>query len=784
MPAGSQLHGFIRRLTATMAASRFEARHRIAARQVVVGSLLTIAIFVGWATTPPSARAATGHPGQTIVSLTFDDGSASEYWALAQLQQYNMLGTFYINSARAGTSGYYMTWSQIHDLYNAGNEIGGHTAMHVNLPQNDPVEARRQICDDRLNLLNQGFQPTDLAYPYGAYNANIEQMAAACGYNSARTTVPGAETVPPQDPYAIRQGASSSKLSDYENAVLNAESQGGEWVPLVFHQICNSCDANWITQSDFTSLLAWLQGQAANGVVLERVQDVIGGPLQPAVPGPAAPAVPNGWNVLHNASLEYNSTTGAAPDCFSFDSYGNNNATWSLTSDAHSGSYAERVDITNYVDGDAKLLPAEDLGRCTPSVTPGHKYVLSVWYKSSVPVAFTVFSRNTLGAFSYWTTTQDFPAGSAWQRAVWTTPIVPNGVTGVSFGLALASNGSLTVDDFGLQDAAPTGGADNTAPSVSIKSPTSGSTVAGTVSITANASDNVSVDHLDYLVDGAVVSSETDGFNTYSWYTRNIPNGAHTIAVRAVDPSGNATTTSPITVYVSNSQTNLLQNPSLETVSGSTPTCWLLGGYGTNSFTWTRTTDAHSGSYAENLNITSYTSGDRKLVSAQDGGACAPAVTPGHSYSVAAWYKVPTGSAKPRFFAYYRDSSGSWVSWTQSAGYASSSAWTQVTWSTPAVPSGATNLSVGMGLPSVGSVTMDDFSLSDNSPPPDTTPPTSTIMCDGVSDGGGCASGWYGRSVLVTLTASDNAGGSGVASIRYTTDGSDPTKTNGTDYTG
>src|SRR5258708_2682725 len=139
-----------------MTASRFETQHRIAARRAVAGLLLAIAIVLGWAATPPPARAATG---PTIVSLTFDDGSASEYWALAQLQQYNMLGTFYINSARAGTSSYYMTWSQIHDLYNAGNEIGGHTAMHVNLPQTDPAEAKRQICDDRVNLLNQGFQP-------------------------------------------------------------------------------------------------------------------------------------------------------------------------------------------------------------------------------------------------------------------------------------------------------------------------------------------------------------------------------------------------------------------------------------------------------------------------------------------------------------------------------------------------------------------------------------------------------------------------------------------------
>src|SRR5262249_16678841 len=63
---------------------------------------------------------------------------------------------------------------------------------------------------------------------------------------------------------------------------------------------------------------------------------------------------------------------------------------------------------------------------------------------------------------------------------------------------------------------------------------------------------------------------------------------------------------------------NMLQNSSLETASGTTPSCWMLGGYGTNTYAWTHTTDSHTGSYAENLNITRMTSGDRKLLSAFD----------------------------------------------------------------------------------------------------------------------------------------------------------------------
>ena len=60
----------------------------------------------------------------------------------------------------------------------------------------------------------------------------------------------------------------------------------------------------------------------------------------------------------------------------------------------------------------------------------------------------------------------------------------------------------------------------------------------------------------------------------------------------------------------------------------------------------------------------------------------------------------------------------------------------------------------------------------------DTTPPITTIRCNLTV----CAS-LYASGVSVSLTAADEPGGSGVAEIRYTTDGSDPDATTGTVYT-
>jgi hypothetical protein len=73
-----------------------------------------------------------------------------------------------------------------------------------------------------------------------------------------------------------------------------------------------------------------------------------------------------------------------------------------------------------------------------------------------------------------------------------------------------------------------------------------------------------------------------------------------------------------------------------------------------------------------------------------------------------AWYK---SNVQAYFFVYYRNSSGSWVFWANSPKFGATGSWTQVSWTTPAIPTGATLLSVGMGTDAVGSLTMDDFGL-------------------------------------------------------------------------
>jgi hypothetical protein len=53
----------------------------------------------------------------------------------------------------------------------------------------------------------------------------------------------------------------------------------------------------------------------------------------------------------------------------------------------------------------------------------------------------------------------------------------------------------------------------------------------------------------------------------------------------------------------------------------------------------------------------------------------------------------------------------------------------------------------------------------------DTVAPATTVRCNGAA----CSTGWYRTTpVTITLTATDNTGGSGVRATSYTTDGTDP----------
>ena len=107
--------------------------------------------------------------------------------------------------------------------------------------------------------------------------------------------------------------------------------------------------------------------------------------------------------------------------------------------------------------------------------------------------------------------------------------------------------------EVGADEYAGGGGSDVTAPTVAITAPSDGAGVAGTIMITANASDDVGVAGVQFRVDGANVGME-DSAVPYevAFNTAAISDGPAVLNARARDIAGNSADSAPVTVQVSN----------------------------------------------------------------------------------------------------------------------------------------------------------------------------------------------------------------------------------------
>jgi glucose/arabinose dehydrogenase/PKD repeat protein len=101
-------------------------------------------------------------------------------------------------------------------------------------------------------------------------------------------------------------------------------------------------------------------------------------------------------------------------------------------------------------------------------------------------------------------------------------------------------------------------------PTVAITSPANNAQVSGIINVTADASDNVGVAGVQFLVDGVNTGLEdTAAPYALAWDTRMVANGAHTLTARARDTAGNTTLSALVTVNVAN--VNSFQNEILAT---------------------------------------------------------------------------------------------------------------------------------------------------------------------------------------------------------------------------
>jgi len=111
------------------------------------------------------------------VVLSFDDGDISVYTtAFPIMREFGFAGINYLVSNRLAADGY-LHPDQIHELAQAGWEVGSHSMDHVNLLNSKNAE--REIEQSRIDLeAALGLPVTTFAYPFGAMNASMRATAS------------------------------------------------------------------------------------------------------------------------------------------------------------------------------------------------------------------------------------------------------------------------------------------------------------------------------------------------------------------------------------------------------------------------------------------------------------------------------------------------------------------------------------------------------------------------------------------------------------------------------
>ncbi len=132
------------------------------------------------------------------VTFSYDDGNVQDKKLIGLFEQYNVKGTFNLNSGMDYNTG---TWEceglSIHHLDPAcwkkvyrDQEAAVHTVHHPNLfEMKDEDAIRREIRDDRDRISSvTGQTVRGMAYPFGGHTEQVRRIAAEEGMLYGRTT--------------------------------------------------------------------------------------------------------------------------------------------------------------------------------------------------------------------------------------------------------------------------------------------------------------------------------------------------------------------------------------------------------------------------------------------------------------------------------------------------------------------------------------------------------------------------------------------------------------------
>jgi peptidoglycan/xylan/chitin deacetylase (PgdA/CDA1 family) len=130
-------------------------------------------------------------PRNAMITMTMDDGNQSLYdVAFKIFKEHGIPGTAYIVTGWFGVKPGRLSLEQMHEMQDAGWEIGSHSVSHRDLTRTPLKEAFNETYDSRMWLEANGFRVGSFAYPEGNFSSTVKQLAGSI-YDVTRTTYNG-----------------------------------------------------------------------------------------------------------------------------------------------------------------------------------------------------------------------------------------------------------------------------------------------------------------------------------------------------------------------------------------------------------------------------------------------------------------------------------------------------------------------------------------------------------------------------------------------------------------
>ncbi len=253
-----------------------------------------------------------------------------------------------------------------------------------------------------------------------------------------------------------------------------------------------------------------------------------------APPPPPPPPSPIGENLIANGSFE-TAGTGGNPLGWTRGGWGDQTAVFTYPIAGFDGGKAVGLQITAYpaTSGDSKWV-FDDV-----PVTPGTLYTYAERYQANT--ISDVIGRYTMddGSQHYFGLTKELPPTTGWtfNTGSFCPPI---GTKSITLFHLLSTITNLSLDDVSLTAGGSCTPAETVPPTVAFTNPLEGNTVSGTVTLTADAADNVGVTQFFFAVDGdpfgPIMTAEPYAID---WDSTTVQNGAHTLKATATDAAGN-----------------------------------------------------------------------------------------------------------------------------------------------------------------------------------------------------------------------------------------------------